>query len=90
VAAPGLILRAANAADAGTMAATMVEGFESYRAFAPAARERGHAGGRLRTPAGQARARRFYERHGWRLEGPPAQDDEIGFAVAVYRRTGLD
>ena len=39
---------------------------------------------RLFTPADQARARRFYEREGWRLEAA-VEDDEIGFAVVEYR-----
>jgi GNAT superfamily N-acetyltransferase len=39
---------------------------------------------RLFTPADQARARRFYEREGWRVAGAPHHDD-IGFAVVEYR-----
>ena len=39
---------------------------------------------RLFTPADQARARRFYEREGWRVTGAPHHDD-IGFAVVEYR-----
>jgi GNAT superfamily N-acetyltransferase len=46
---------------------------------------RGFAAMRLFTPAGQARARRFYEREGWTLSGEPAFDERIGFEVAEYR-----
>jgi GNAT superfamily N-acetyltransferase len=46
---------------------------------------RGFAAMRLFTPAGQARARRFYEREGWMLTGEPALDQRIGFEVAEYR-----
>jgi GNAT superfamily N-acetyltransferase len=46
---------------------------------------RGFASIRLFTPAGQARARRFYEREGWTLTGEPALDERIGFEVAEYR-----
>jgi GNAT superfamily N-acetyltransferase len=42
---------------------------------------------RLFTPAGQARARRFYEREGWTLAGEPEHDGHIGFDIAEYRRT---
>ena len=61
-----------------------------HGAWPAAARERGHARGRLLTPAGQARARRFYERSGWRADGPPAHDDDIGFEIVEYRRADLD
>jgi GNAT superfamily N-acetyltransferase len=46
---------------------------------------RGYAAMRLFTPAGQARARRFYEREGWTLAGEPDFDKRIGFEVAEYR-----
>jgi diamine N-acetyltransferase len=49
-----------------------------------AARARGFTAMRLFTPADQIRARRFYEREGWRLESTP-EDDEIGFPVVEYR-----
>jgi GNAT superfamily N-acetyltransferase len=49
-----------------------------------AARARGFSAMRLYTPADQARARRFYEREGWRIASTE-DDDEIGFAVAEYR-----
>ena len=49
-----------------------------------AASTRGYTAMRLFTPADQARARRFYEREGWRIAAP-AEEDEIGFAVVEYR-----
>ena len=49
-----------------------------------AARTRGFTHMRLFTPAAQARARRFYEREGWRIAAA-AEDDEIGFPVVEYR-----
>jgi GNAT superfamily N-acetyltransferase len=50
------------------------------------ARGRGFTGMRLFTPAGQDRARRFYEREGWSLVRPPAFDERIGLEIAEYRR----
>ena len=49
-----------------------------------AARARSFTAMRLFTPADQARARRFYEREGWRLTGADP-DDDIGFTVVEYR-----
>ena len=40
---------------------------------------------RLVTPAGQARARRFYEREGWRLVAE-REDEHFGMPLAEYRR----
>jgi GNAT superfamily N-acetyltransferase len=40
---------------------------------------------RLFTPAGQARARRFYEREGWRLVAE-REDAHFGMPLAEYRR----
>ena len=51
---------------------------------AAAARARGFTAMRLFTPADQARARRFYEREGWRFVAAHP-DDDIGFAVVEYR-----
>ena len=51
-----------------------------------AARERGWPRIRLITPAGQARARRFYEREGWRAASEPFLEPLIGFDVVEYRR----
>jgi len=50
-----------------------------------AARERGFTTMRLFTPAGQARARRFYEREGFTLVRE-FDDDRLGLRVAEYRR----
>jgi GNAT superfamily N-acetyltransferase len=50
------------------------------------ARARGFTAMRLFTPAGQGRARRFYEREGWSLARPPAFDERIGLEIAEYRR----
>jgi GNAT superfamily N-acetyltransferase len=50
------------------------------------ARARGFSTMRLFTPAGQQRARGFYEREGWSLARPPAFDERIGLEIAEYRR----
>jgi len=42
---------------------------------------------RLFTPDAHARARRFYERRGWRRHGDP-QGSPLGLPVVEYRRTG--
>jgi GNAT superfamily N-acetyltransferase len=54
-----------------------------HDAFLAEARARGYRTARLHTPAGHARARRFYERRGWRFTG----DIAIwrGLPVAEYR-----
>jgi GNAT superfamily N-acetyltransferase len=57
-----------------------------HTAALDAARARGFTGMRLFTPAGQDRARRFYEREGWSLVRPPAFDERIGLEIAEYRR----
>jgi GNAT superfamily N-acetyltransferase len=54
------------------------------RALEEAAR-RGYGAIRLFTPAGQARARRFYEREGWRQHGEP-RESPIGLETVEYRR----
>jgi GNAT superfamily N-acetyltransferase len=41
---------------------------------------------RLYTPAGQARARRFYEREGWTAAGEAFDDAEFGLPLVEYRR----
>ena len=41
---------------------------------------------RLFTPAGQARARRFYEREGWSAE-EPFDDADLGLRLVEYRRS---
>jgi GNAT superfamily N-acetyltransferase len=50
------------------------------------AAKRGFTSIRLFTPAGQARARRFYEREGWKVAGDPFDDPEFGLALLEYRR----
>jgi hypothetical protein len=50
------------------------------------AAHRGFTAMRLFTPAGQARARRFYEREGWKVAGEPFDDSEFGLALVEYRR----
>jgi GNAT superfamily N-acetyltransferase len=47
---------------------------------------RGFARFRLFTPAGQGRARRFYERERWTLAAPPFFDEGFGMQIAEYRR----
>jgi hypothetical protein len=42
---------------------------------------------RLFTAAGQARARRFYEREGWAAPEPPRPDPAFGMDTVEYRRT---
>jgi GNAT superfamily N-acetyltransferase len=49
------------------------------------AQARGYTAMRLFTPAGQARARRFYEREGWLQAGPP-RDSGVGLPTVEYRR----
>jgi GNAT superfamily N-acetyltransferase len=56
-----------------------------HEAMLDAAADRGFTELRLFTPAGQKRARRFYEREGWRAVGDfPAP--HLGFDVVQYRR----
>ncbi len=50
------------------------------------ATERGFAVLRLFVAEGQARARRFYEREGWRPEGEPFFDAAPGLSMVEYRR----
>jgi GNAT superfamily N-acetyltransferase len=47
---------------------------------------RGFTAMRLYTPAGQGRARRFYEREGWVAAGPPFDDADFGMPLVEYRR----
>jgi GNAT superfamily N-acetyltransferase len=60
-----------------------------HDAFLAAARGRGYRRARLRTPAGQARARRFYEREGWTTDGRAELHPLLGLDLLVYRRAGL-
>ncbi|MEA2363029.1 MAG: hypothetical protein QOD71_2174 [Thermoleophilaceae bacterium] len=50
------------------------------------AAERGFTAIRLYAAAGQARARRFYEREGWAAQGPPVDLPGFGLPVVEYRR----
>jgi len=47
---------------------------------------RGYRALRLFAAAGQARARRFYEREGWVAQGPPYVLEGFGMEVVEYRR----
>jgi GNAT superfamily N-acetyltransferase len=49
------------------------------------AASRGFTAMRLFTPAEQARARRFYEREGWRRVDGPYVDEELRLAIVEYR-----
>jgi GNAT superfamily N-acetyltransferase len=59
---------------------------ELHRNAVGDAAARGYSTMRLFTPAGQTRARRFYEREGWIATGEPFHDDDFGLAVVEYRR----
>jgi len=50
------------------------------------AESRGYNEMRLFAAAGQARARRFYEREGWVAQGPPYVLEGFGMEVVEYRR----
>jgi GNAT superfamily N-acetyltransferase len=56
-----------------------------HEAMLEAAGARGFTSVRLFTPAGQRRARRFYEREGWRAQ-EPFFAPHLGFDVVEYRR----
>jgi GNAT superfamily N-acetyltransferase len=60
-----------------------------HDAFLAAARDRGYTRARLRTPAGQARARAFYVREGWTTDGRGDLHPLLGLELVVYRRAGL-
>lgn len=55
-----------------------------HEAGIDAMREQGYERARLFTPAAHARARRFYERHGWR-SGEEAPNEFLGLDIAEYR-----
>jgi hypothetical protein len=61
--------------------------YRLHGAACEAAAARGYTAMRLFTPAGQARARRFYEREGWTLVDGPYPDEELRMDVVEYRRT---
>jgi GNAT superfamily N-acetyltransferase len=48
-------------------------------------RERGYCEASLYTPAGNARARRFYEREGWAVHGEPGFSEIFGLDLIEYR-----
>ncbi len=50
------------------------------------AAERGYAAMRLHTPAGNRRARAFYEREGWRTDGVAIPEPLLGLDLVEYRR----
>jgi len=47
---------------------------------------RGYAAIRLHTPAGNARARAFYEREGWSTDGVAIPEPLLGLDLVEYRR----
>lgn len=47
----------------------------------------GYAAMQLYTPARHARARRFYEREGWRTDGVETLEPMIGLDLVTYRRS---
>ena len=55
------------------------------RAVAEAACQ-GYEAMRLFTPAGNARARAFYEREGWAAHGEAAYEPHLGLDIVQYRR----
>jgi GNAT superfamily N-acetyltransferase len=55
-----------------------------HREFVAEAINQGYKRGRLYTPAAHERARRFYQRRGWRVLGEQL-DLELGLALAEYR-----
>jgi GNAT superfamily N-acetyltransferase len=59
-----------------------------YDLAVAAMRDRGFTRARLNTPAGQERARRFYERRGWRAAGP--SPDGLGSPAIELIRYELD
>jgi GNAT superfamily N-acetyltransferase len=60
---------------------------ELHRAALEAAGARGFTELRLFVAAGQARARRFYEREGWRQASDPFDDPAPGLTMIEYRYT---
>jgi GNAT superfamily N-acetyltransferase len=58
-----------------------------HAAFVDRARELGYGYAWLATPAPHVRARRFYERRGWRVDGFP--EEERGLPMVAYGRALL-
>jgi len=59
---------------------------ELHEAILAGMRERGFTSACLWTPTGQARARAFYERHGWRLSGAVDPDNDLRLELVEYVR----
>ncbi|MEA2332349.1 MAG: Acetyltransferase domain [Thermoleophilaceae bacterium] len=59
---------------------------ELHAAAVREAEQRRFSSMRVFTPAGQARARRFYEREGWAAKGPAFVLPDFGLPVVEYRR----
>jgi GNAT superfamily N-acetyltransferase len=66
----------------GTGLATRLNGL----AVEEAARQ-GYGSMRLFTPAGNLRARTFYEREGWSVADEPVYEPNLGFEIVQYRRS---
>jgi GNAT superfamily N-acetyltransferase len=59
---------------------------ELHEAILAGMRERGFSSACLWTPTGQARARGFYERNGWRLSGEVDPDNDLRLELVEYVR----
>jgi GNAT superfamily N-acetyltransferase len=59
---------------------------ELLRRATTEAAAQGYRSMRLETPLANARARRFYEREGWRLAGDAIYEPTLGFEIIEYRR----
>ena len=57
-----------------------------HDAFVDRARADGFSRARLVTPAAHTRGRRFYARRGWRTDGTPVLDKQLGMALVTLRR----
>jgi GNAT superfamily N-acetyltransferase len=57
-----------------------------HEAFEQRARDLGYARAQLSTPAAHTRARRFYMRRGWRVDGPAEWMPELRLPLVTMRR----
>jgi GNAT superfamily N-acetyltransferase len=57
-----------------------------HESFLARAAQAGYRRARLATPAPHTRARRFYERRGWRTDGPPDDLWHFGIPLVAYVR----